>query len=148
LAANHLAVALSPHFAVGRNPLRAAFLSPDMRELFRDWEAMTTKAVSSLRSAVAGHDDDPLVTELVGDLTAASERFRTLWAQHDVKIPDEGLTVLDHPLVGPLDLQYQKFVLPAREQLLVTYHAEPGGPSEEGLRSLAEMGREDIHAGP
>jgi hypothetical protein len=86
---------------------------------------------------VAGHDD-PRAATLVEDLIAGSERFRSLWAQHDVKIPDEGLTELHHPDVGPLELQYQKFVLPAREQLLVTYHAEPGGPSEAAFRKLAE----------
>jgi transcriptional regulator with XRE-family HTH domain len=142
LAANRLAAALSPHFAVGANPLRAAFLSADMRELYSDWEAMTAKAVSFLRSVVASHEDDPHVTTLVEDLSVRSERFRTLWAKHDVKIRDEGVTKLNHPQVGPLDLQYQKFVLPESEQLLVTYHAEPSVPCHGTFRMLADMPNE------
>ncbi|MBI3213603.1 MAG: helix-turn-helix domain-containing protein [Mycobacterium sp.] len=137
LASNRLAAALSPHFAKGANPFRAAFLSPDMRVLYRDWEAMTAKAVPFLRSVVAGHEDDPRVTELVGELSIRSERFRTLWAKHDVKVRDEGVTQLDHPQVGPIDLRFQKFVLPESEHLLVTYHAEPGGPSDAAFRMLA-----------
>jgi hypothetical protein len=35
VAANRLAVALSPFLAVGSNTLRAAFLEPAMRELYR-----------------------------------------------------------------------------------------------------------------
>ncbi|GAA3214665.1 hypothetical protein GCM10020216_021310 [Nonomuraea helvata] len=44
LAANPMAVALCPHFAVGVNSLRAAFLEQEMRELYRDWDGMTAKA--------------------------------------------------------------------------------------------------------
>jgi transcriptional regulator with XRE-family HTH domain len=142
LAANRLAAALSAHFDVGANTMWAAFLSPDMRELYRDWEAMTAKAVAFLRSVVAGHDDDPRITTLIGELSMGSERFRTLWATHDVKVRDEGITKMRHPLVGPLDLRYQKFVLPGSESLLVTYHAEPGGPSEDAFRMLADLTNE------
>ncbi len=139
LAANQLAVALSSHFDVGANTVRAAFLAPDMRKLYRDWESMTAKAVAFLRSVVAGHDDDPSITTLIGELSMGSERFRTLWAKHDVKVRDEGVTKFQHPLMGPLDLRYQKFVLPESGHLLVTYHAEPGGPSEGALRMLADL---------
>jgi transcriptional regulator with XRE-family HTH domain len=138
LAANRLAAAVSPHFAVGSNPLRAAFLSPDMRALYRDWDAMTAKAVPFLRSLVAGHDD-PRLTALVGELSLHSERFRSLWAKHDVKIREEGITKLDHPQVGALDVRFQKFILPEAEQLLVTYHVEPGSPSEGAWRMLAAL---------
>lgn len=148
LASNRLAAALSPHFATGANPLRAAFLSPDMRTLYRDWDAMTAKAVPFLRSVVAGRDDDPRVTKLVGELSIHSERFRTLWAKHDVKVRDEGVTQLDHPQVGPIDLRFQKFVLPESEHLLVTYHAEPGSPSHDAFRMLAEFASDPDAAGP
>ncbi len=137
LAANRLAIALSPHFAVGANPLRAAFLAPDMRALYRDWDEMTVKTVAFLRLVVAGHESDPRVAALVGELSMRSERFRTLWARHDVRIRDQGVTKLQHPQVGPLDLRFQKFVLPESDQLLVTYHADPGSPSQDPLRMLA-----------
>lgn len=148
LAANPIAVALTPHFAVGANPLRAAFLEADMRTLYRDWEAMTAKTVPFLRSVIAGHDADPQVEALIGELRLRSERFRSLWARHDVKIRDEGVTKFDHPQVGPLDLRFQKFVLPESEQLLVTYHAEPGSPSESPFRRLAAFAVEATEAEP
>ena len=137
LAANPLAVALSRHFAVGASPLRAAFLAPEMHTLYRDWDEMTARTVPFMRSVVAGHEGDPEVAALIGELSLRSERFRTLWARHDVKIRDDGPTKFDHPQVGPLDLRFQKFVLPESDQLLVTYHAEPGSPSVDPFRMLA-----------
>jgi hypothetical protein len=44
-AANPLAIALSSHFAPGTNTMRAAFLDPEMRVFYRDWDEMTAKAV-------------------------------------------------------------------------------------------------------
>lgn len=139
LAANSLATRLRPHFDVGANPMRAAFLAPDMRELYRDWDHMTTKAVAFLRSSVATKEDDPAVDDLVEELRAHSPQFRTLWARHDVKIRDRGDTLFRHPKVGSLDLRFQKFILPESEAVLVTYHARPGSPSEASLQTLADM---------
>ncbi|MFF7334839.1 helix-turn-helix domain-containing protein [Streptomyces sp. NPDC008150] len=141
LAANPMAVALSPYFAPGVNTLRAAFLEPGMRELYRDWESMTAKAVAYLRSLVGGDAaDDPRLVELIGELSLGSERFRTLWARVDVARKSSGTTLLRHPAVGELDLRYEKFALPAAPgQVLVTYHADPGTASYERLQLLAHL---------
>lgn len=142
LAANPMAVALSPYFAPGVNTLRALFLEAEMREFYRDWDATTAKGVAYLRSLVgdAGRDDDPRLIELVGELSLRSERFRTLWARLDVRHATSGLTLIRHPLVGDLDLRYEKFALAgAVGQMLVTYHAEPGSDSYERLQLLAHL---------
>src|ERR1700744_5783999 len=66
LAANRLAVTLSPLNAPGRNAILDAFTEPEMRQLHRDWEDMTARNVPYLRS-VAGPDvDDPRLVALVG----------------------------------------------------------------------------------
>jgi hypothetical protein len=49
------------------------------------------------------------------------------------------MTAFYHPQVGPLDLQYTILHLPDQRQIIVAYHAEPGSPSEEGLRLLASL---------
>jgi hypothetical protein len=42
-----------------------------------------------------------------------------------------------HPLVGDLTVRYETFALPADPVLaIVMYSAEPGSPSEAGLRDL------------
>jgi hypothetical protein len=149
LAANPLAVALSPYFAPGVNSLRAAFLEPEMRELYRDWEGMTAKAVAYLRSVIADSLDDPRLLELIGELSVHSERFRMLWARQDVRLKTSGLTQLNHPQVGALDLQYEKLALPGTGgQMLITYHAAPGTPSHEKLELLAHLAAEQPSVSP
>ncbi|MCW2660759.1 MAG: DNA-binding protein [Mycobacterium sp.] len=140
LAANPLARALMPHFAPGFNHLRAVFLEPEVREWVRNWDAVTAVLVSWLRFIVAeDSNNDPELQSLIGELSIASQRFRTLWARQDVKQKTSGPALFDHPQVGPLELRYRAFVLPDTRQALVAYQAEPGSPSEERLRLLSSL---------
>jgi transcriptional regulator with XRE-family HTH domain len=141
LAANPLAVALSPYFAPGSNTLLAAFLEPEMRVFYRDWDEMTAKVVPYLRSVLGADVDDPRLINVIGELSLGSERFRTLWARHDVRHRTSGLTRLLHPWVGHLDLRYEKLALPGASQMLITYHADPGSESEQRLHLLATLAR-------
>ncbi|WP_369223757.1 helix-turn-helix transcriptional regulator [Streptomyces sp. R39] len=148
LAANSLAIALSPFNAPGHNAILAAFLEPEMRELHQDWEDMTARLVPYLRSVVGADIEDPRLVEIVGELSVRSERFRTLWARQDVKHKTTGISLLRHPQVGPLELHYEKLLLPGTGgQTLITYHAQPGSASEERLRLLASMNAPDQAAG-
>ena len=149
LAANAMAVALSPYFAPGTDTLRAAFLEPEMREFYRDWDEMTAKAVAYLRSAVGSIADDPRLLELIGELSVRSDRFRTLWARQDVRLKTSGVSRMRHPQVGELDLHYEKLALPgAPGQLLITYHAAAESPSHERLQLLAHLSARGAPAQP
>jgi hypothetical protein len=84
----------------------------------------------------------------VGELSLRSDRFRTLWARQDVKHKSTGISLLRHPQVGPLELRYEKLLIPATDlQTLVTYHAEPGSGSQERLRLLAAISAPEAAAG-
>ncbi len=139
LAANDLAIALSPFNAPGHNGILTAFLEPEMRELYQDWEDMTARVVPYLRSIVGADIHDPRLVEIVGELTLSSERFRTLWGRQDVKHKTTGTTLFRHPQAGPLELRYEKLLIPSSGQTLITYHAQPGSASEERLHLLASM---------
>ncbi|MEV6054472.1 helix-turn-helix transcriptional regulator [Streptomyces sp. NPDC052107] len=148
LAANRLAVALSPFNAPGRNGILAAFLEPEMQELHQDWEDMTARVVPYLRSIAGADIEDPRLVEIVGELSLRSERFRALWARQDVKHKSTGTSLLHHPQAGPLELHYEKLLVPGTDgQTLVTYHAQPGSASEERLRLLASMNAPDSVGG-
>lgn len=140
LAANRLAIALSPFNSPGHNSILAAFLEPELRALHADWEDMTARIVPYLRS-VAGPDvDDPRLAEIVGELSVRSDRFRKLWVRQDVKHKASGISLLQHPQVGPLELHYEKLLIPGDEgQTIVTYHALAGSESDERLRLLASL---------
>jgi transcriptional regulator with XRE-family HTH domain len=138
LAANPLATALVPYYEAGTNLVRAAFLDPRVRDMYGDWERVTESTVAGLRALVGPDVDDPRLTELVGELSVRSERFRQLWARHDVRPKRGGRTEIDHPQVGKLELGYEKLMIPNTNcQTLVIYHAEPGSRSAQGLALLA-----------
>jgi transcriptional regulator with XRE-family HTH domain len=140
LAANPLATALSPIYAPGVNVVRAVFLDPGVRERFGDWERRTENTVAALRALVGPDLDDPALTALVGELSLKSERFRRLWARHDVRPRTSGATVVHHPQVGVLELQCEKLAITGSDrQVLVAYHAEPGSASARGLALLGSL---------
>ncbi|WP_306211707.1 helix-turn-helix domain-containing protein [Actinoplanes sp. RD1] len=138
LAANALAVALSPLMAPGTNRLRVLFTDPAAREYHPDWEDNTASVVAQLRAETGTDPDDPRLAELIAELSQASDRFRRLWARHDVHRGGSGSGTIRHPHAGDLSLRREKLaVLGADGLQLVMYHAEPGSPSAEALARLA-----------
>lgn len=132
-----------------RNWSRLVFLQPECRELYVDWEQKAQDVVGYLRMDAGRHPDDPHLSALVGELSVKSERFRQLWAAHDVKTKGSGTKHMRHPLVGDLTLSYETFLLAdSSEQALITHHAEPGSPSEETLRLLASWSADATRSGP
>ena len=111
-----------------------------MRERFRDWERRTENTVAALRALVGPDLDDPALTELVGEMSLKSDRFRRLWARHDVRPRISGTTVVHHPQVGPLELRCEKLGITGSDrQVLVAYHAEPESASARGLALLGTL---------
>jgi transcriptional regulator with XRE-family HTH domain len=145
LAANPVARALSPGFTPGRNFLRWRLLEPPAREFFVNWDEATDVAVSGLREAAGSDPDDPRLRALVDELSAASARFRELWARAEVGYrPD--VVHIRHPDIGDVYLHPNRFNIPhSGGQHMLTYRAEPGSDSAaalEVLRSLPAAGSE------
>ena len=137
LAANPLAAALSPNLKVGRNRLRDVFLDEGERALYPDWEKATATLVAGFRESVGNDTDDPRFVQLVGELSLASERFRQLWARHDVHTREGAPTRIAHPQVGEMTIGREKLTVGgASDQMLVVYHAKPGTPSGDKLSLL------------
>jgi transcriptional regulator with XRE-family HTH domain len=131
-----------------QNWARLVFLRPEYRDLLVDWEHKANDVVSQLRMDAGSHPNDPRLSALVGELSVKSEEFRRLWAAHDVKEKCRGVQRLHHPLVGELELRLDAFHLADdHEQMLLTYHAEPGSSSAEALRLLASWGTDATRAG-
>jgi transcriptional regulator with XRE-family HTH domain len=140
LAANSLACALSPNLQAGQNRLRSVFLDPAERALYPDWERDTARLVAGVRESVGTEADDPRFVQLIGELSLSSERFRQLWARHDVEAREGMPTRLNHPQVGDLTLSREKLSVGGTQgQLLVIYHAQPGTSSAEKLALLASL---------
>jgi transcriptional regulator with XRE-family HTH domain len=142
LAANPLARALSPGFAPGRNFLCWRLLDPAARELYVDWDEATDVAVSGLRELAGTYPDDPRMRALIAELSAASARFRELWARAEVGYR-WGIYHLRHPQVGDLYLYRNQLNVPhvahADGQHLLMYRAEPGSDSARALEELRSL---------
>jgi hypothetical protein len=114
-----------------------------------DWRTHAAETASILRLHAARHPDDPLLTELVGDLSIRSPEFRTWWAAHDVREKTHGTKRYRHPLVGELTVAYESVTFPGdADQTLCLYTVERGSPSEHALRLLANWTADDRPTGP
>ena len=148
LASNQLAVALSPRLQPGYNRLRSLLLDPEEQAFQQDWTRSAEGFIAAFRKSVGDDVDDPRFVELVGELALSSERFRSLWARHDIRGLDGGTTTVNHPVVGELRLHRDK--LPVGELLLVLYYPDQSSESDEKLRvlaSLAQTAHTEMHDG-
>ena len=149
LATNTLGWALHwPLFDGPRRPVNFArfqFLDPRAHDYYPDWEGATAISVALLRAEAGRRPHDASLRELVGELSTVSEEFRTRWAAHDVRIHHDGVKHFHHPVVGALELTYCTLELPGGDPdlRLTIYTAEPGTPSEDGLRLLASWAATD-----
>jgi len=144
LGANRLATALSPAIRPGANRLRSVFLDQEARDFYPDWEQATAGIVASFRASLGPDADDPSTAQLVGELSLVSERFRQLWARHDVKALSGAPQRMCHPQVGMLELRREKLPIPdSGGQILVIYHAEAGSESARSLGLLGSLAATD-----
>lgn len=143
LATNQLGYALHSEFYV--SPVRPAchvrfvFLEEERaRRFFPDWELSANITVAILRSEAGRDPYDRGPSDLVGELSTRSEKFRTQWAAHNVRHHYTGMKHFHHPVVGELHLMFEAMELSADTGLsLMVYPPEPGSPSEDALRLLA-----------
>ena len=147
LATNALGAAMhssmidrSSAVAAGRAPnyARYTFLDEDSRGFYRDWSAAADTAVAILRTEAGRDPQDPLIHELVGELSTRSEEFRTRWSRHDVRLHGAGTKQFHHAAVGDLDLAYESVDMVSEAGLTLTiYAAEPASPTADALALLA-----------
>jgi hypothetical protein len=114
------------------------FLDPRAKEFFADWERAAKDCVALLRYEAGRNPFDRELSDLVGELSTRSEEFRGHWATHDVRLHNKGEKRFNHPVVGELELSYNRIELPADPGLtIVAYTAEPGSRSAAALSLLA-----------
>jgi MmyB-like transcription regulator ligand binding domain len=112
--------------------------APHAMEFFADWERAAKDVAALLRLEAGRNPFDRELSDLVGELSTRSEEFRGHWATHNVRLHTKGEKRFNHPLVGELELSYNRIEVAADACLtIVTYTAEPSSRSEEALRLLA-----------
>jgi hypothetical protein len=144
LAINPLGRALySPMFDDPTRPAnlaRFAFLDPQAREFYPDWDDVANSTVALLRTEAGRDPYNRELTDLVGELATRSEQFRTRWGAHNVRLHQAGTKHFQHPVVGLVDVAFDAMDLPTKDDwglTLTAYTAEPGSASEDALKLLA-----------
>nr|WP_203597740.1 helix-turn-helix transcriptional regulator [Actinomadura bangladeshensis] len=142
LAANQLARAFyADVYATPGNQANLArfnFLDPASHRFYPDWDQAADIAVAILRTEAGRNPHDKDLHDLVGELSTRSDEFRTRWGAHNVRHHGTGTKRFHHQAVGVLTLAYEGLEMAAEPGLTLTiYTAQPGSPSEEGLRLLA-----------
>ncbi|NEA12291.1 MULTISPECIES: helix-turn-helix transcriptional regulator [Streptomyces] len=121
-----------------RNLARFTFLDPASRRFYPGWDAFADITVAIVRTEAGRNPHDKDLHDLVGELSTRSDEFRTRWGAHNVRHHSTGTKHFHHHAVGGLALAYEGLDMAAVPGLTLTvYTAEPGSPSEEGLRLLA-----------
>jgi len=138
VAVNPLMRELIPGYKPGTNALAALLLDPALRELYLEWEGLSSRSIALMRSQVALDPDRVRAQQLIAQLTRDSDRFRELWQRHDIGGMTEGMHPMNHPVVGSLTLHYAHLPLAGTDaHTIFLYYAEPGSPSEAALATLA-----------
>jgi transcriptional regulator with XRE-family HTH domain len=117
---------------------RFIFLDPRSRDFYRNWDDTAQQTVALLRSAAGRAPYDRDLSDLIGELATRSDDFRTLWAAHDVRLHHSASKQVHHPIVGDLDLTFERLDIATDKGLsIIAYTAEPGSTSHDSLQLLA-----------
>ena len=120
------------------NICRFVFLNPRAPEFLPDWDASATQCAAVLRAHAGQAPHDRGLSDLVRELSTASEVFRARWAGHNVRFHDAGIKRFHHPVVGDLTLSFNQLEVSGDPGLtIVAYAAQPGSRDEQALKLLA-----------
>lgn len=137
LLAGHLDPGAPEDPARRPNTSRLLFLDPHCRELYGDdWRRKARAVVGNLRIAVGRYPDDPLLAELIGELTMKSPEFVALWRDHRVAPCDAASYELRHPVVGALTVTQQTLAIARSPGQSLIVCTTPAGSSSEGALVL------------
>jgi transcriptional regulator with XRE-family HTH domain len=115
--------------------LRAAYPADE-----RDYHSRVH--VADLRAAVARRKGDAAATALVNRLRASSDEFTALWELHEVSVRRRSRIRVQHPTIGPIELDFEALLTPTEDQRLLVFTAPPGTPNIDYLELLRVVGQE------
>ncbi|MEY9969370.1 transcriptional regulator with XRE-family HTH domain [Streptacidiphilus sp. MAP12-16] len=119
------------------NMARLVFLDCHTRDLYADWPSKARAVAGNLRLVAAQHPQDTALHALLGELSANSPEFASMWADHRVKACTVATYEMRHPLVGPLTVVQQTLSHGPGPNLVVAT-TEAGSPSRAALALLAQ----------
>jgi transcriptional regulator with XRE-family HTH domain len=124
-----------------RNILRLMFGNPHIRAKQHDWDTIARFVVGAFRVDAARAGAVSEVSQLVDELCKLSPEFEALWRDNDVRAHGEGIKRLQHPILGPLELEYSAFAVDGRPDLGMIVYNPTASSDAERIRSLINSQR-------
>jgi len=122
------------------NCVVAFFTNPHSRDRYPNRPEVAEFVVSQFRADAARFPGDERFPRLVARLCAESPEFAELWARHEVSVDHPRERLVDHPVVGRLELEQHAFALADREDTkLMLFTAAPDSESARRLAELAQL---------
>jgi hypothetical protein len=106
----------------------------------RDRGITDAAVVSDLRRATGRFPHDPRLSELIRELRAGNRRFAELWAAGTVTAHREDHKTIEHPSVGPIEVDCDVLTDGDSELKIVIMTAVPGSADETKLQLAAIAG--------
>ena len=104
-------------------------------------EAEERALVADLRMTACAYPADTRLAGLIERTVHASPRFARLWSSGTVGALAEDHKIVEHPLVGSLDLDLEVLMLPGTDIRIVTYVPAPGTDAARKLNDLRDHAR-------
>jgi transcriptional regulator with XRE-family HTH domain len=101
------------------------------------WEDTARATLARFRAEHAQRIGDPGFARLIDALERDSDRFRTLWSEHEVLTGHLGTKRIDHPTLGPLRLYHLQSIPTEHPDLRLTQFAPADDATREALRHFA-----------
>jgi transcriptional regulator with XRE-family HTH domain len=122
------------------------FTDPTIRRIYppEERERQSRIHVADLRATVARRCNDAPSTRLVARLQAASPEFAALWELHEVAVRRTSRVRVDHPAIGPIELECETLLSPAEDQRLTIFAPPPGTANIDNLSLLRVLGHDDF----
>ncbi|MCS3470159.1 transcriptional regulator with XRE-family HTH domain [Pseudomonas sp. JUb42] len=119
-----------------RNILRLMFSNAGVRAKQDNWLGMARFVVAAFRADAIRAGAASEVNRLVEELCQLSPEFAALWRDNDIRVHGEGTKRLQHPLLGPLELEYSSLAVDGRPDLGMIVYNPATLAQEERIREL------------
>lgn len=116
------------------------------RHTEQEHEEQIARLVADLRMAAARYPDDRRLLRLIDDLRADSPHFERLWstATDAVTTEQSRRKVIDHPAVGPVELDCDVLIVGVEDLRVMVYTAEPGSEAARQLELAVVIGPQTL----
>ena len=119
-----------------RNVLRLMFGNSRIRAKQHDWESVARFVVGAFRADAARAGAASEVTQLVEELRRMSPEFDAFWQENEVDVHGGGVKRLNHPELGPLELEYSSFAVDGRPDLTMIVYNPVSAAEAARIRHL------------